>query len=133
MKKYLVPLAMVLFLLIPLMAISGENLPAPFLKIKAMAMGGTLTEGIYIWEKKIVINGNEYSYSMGFSPTNDIIGVVKAEGPYITAIIWWGEGKSYMIKKFAYGNLVQQEIISEEQAIKLAYDFFKELVFHKLI
>jgi hypothetical protein len=91
------------------------------------------SDGDYIWEKEAESKGEKVLYHTSYFPRENVIGIAKTEWPFTTAIVWWGVKKIYLIEVFMYGRLFTERIIKEEEAIKLAYEFFREIVSEKLI
>jgi len=129
MKKLIAASLLLLLLAIPVLA---NDIPAPFSKIKEIALRGPSIGGIH--ETKITINedGREIEYLFGYAtPQNaygvhESVGIAKAIGTEIEVY-----GYCLLHKEF-YGAYGQQRF-TEKEATEGAFKLFRELVSKNLL
>lgn len=119
-------------LVIGLMGITSNALPPPFSKALELAKSIPVDEnGNHVWEKTIAIDGEDIIYLIGYRESNDLLVMVKIIGPHGRAVgVYQG---IFFAEVYAYGYLLGRVVLEEKDACELGFQFFRELVEHKLI
>ncbi len=130
MKPLKMVLKIVLFASLLLCASSaathGQDLPAPFDRIKALAItqGQKNEDGAFLWEGSV----DHVEYWMVYSPSDESIGCGQktTSGSYGWGIAYGLKG-DFQFVEASMGQIVNFLLIEEEHAIAIVNQFFKQV------
>lgn len=132
MKKIgLIILAVLLCLSVSL---ALAELPAPFERARIIALTGEQVEDhpqCFTWNKEVAIDSIKLTYVIGFCKSDNSLALIKIEDPNVVFIMF--DGKIYAALIVSYGIVVDYQEISQEDAVKAGFGFFRELVDYKLL
>jgi hypothetical protein len=105
---------------------NGQELPVPFDRIKALAVGQGQKndDGAFMWEKTV----ENVEYWMVYSPSDESIGCGQRTdtGSYGWGIAYGLKG-DFQFVEARMGQIVNFLVIAQENAIEIVNQFFKEL------
>ncbi len=124
----------ILFLIVVLLAVSTfAEAPAPFEKIKEMALKSPLDDLCrHMVMFNINIDERMVSYIIVYLPAVGVTAIGKAEGMKVCVIEFWEKEGKFTELTQSNGRLVRNPI-PQQNACNKAFSIFKEMVGEKLI
>ncbi len=136
MKKIILNILVIALFIITLcsLAVSDTEAPPPFASIKEICIKNIVvdTNGRYISNPKLLINGIETLFILAYLPDTKVIaiGMVKDK---ILGVVEYHEDTNIFTFYMTDGIRASRQDIPSDQAIKIAYDFFRKLVAGNII
>lgn len=97
---------------------------------KRIAMTASINEdGNYLVGKKVVENGSEFAYVVGYVPSVGLIGGSIIKGTQVASVVYDEKNDSYFyeVGDFSTG-ITSSKILTEEQAVAIMRNILKRLV-----
>ncbi len=136
MKKIILNILVIALFIVTLcsLAVSDAEIPSPFASIKEICIKSIAVDvnGRYISNPKLIINGIETLFVLAYLPDVNIIaiGMVKNK---ILGVVGYHEDTNTFTFYMTDGVRASRQDIPSDQAIKIAYDFFRKLVAGNII
>ncbi len=119
---------------IVLLASMALALSAPFDRIKPICMKcEPNVNGDYIWKRDVGTNGEMTTYFMGFFPKFNAVGFAMLKDGMLVSVTHILPKNTYVFEVSIQNQLIEQRVITEQEATETAFKFFRELVDKKLI